>query len=194
MSLLLLFNQPRDPRHLELIALAQQLCKEDKSELAVVAAQTACEVYAEVAIRRMLQERELGEFDEVIPELLTGYSLMDRRGQRVFHALTGESIQRSAFWSGYKTHVELRNRVVHRGEQVTSDQAADSIRTAKPSTSTSQPPGKPQQAAASEADIPEFRSAQRLDNLIGTRPQGYQHNSGVYCLVPLRGFEPRFPD
>jgi hypothetical protein len=132
MSLLLLLNnQPRDPRHLELIALARQLCEEDKSELAVVAAQTACEVYAEVAVREMLQKRELGEFEEVIPELLAGYSLMDRQGQLVFHALTGESIQRSPFWSSYKTHVALRNRVVHRGEQVTGDQAADSVRAAE---------------------------------------------------------------
>jgi hypothetical protein len=127
MSLLLLLSNPRAPRHRELIALARQLCDEHKVDLAVVAAQTACEVYAEVAIREMLKARELGEFEEVIPELLTGYSLMDRRGQRVFHALTGESIQHSAFWERYKTHVELRNRVVHRGQQVEIDQANDSI-------------------------------------------------------------------
>lgn len=131
MSLLLLLNNPRDPRHLELIALARQLCDEDKPDLAVVAAQTACEVYAEVAIRDLLKARELGEFEEVIPELLTGYSLMDRRGQRVFHALTGESIQRSELWASYKAHVERRNLVVHRGKQITADQADDSINVAE---------------------------------------------------------------
>jgi len=127
MSLLLLFNNPRHPRHLELVALARQLCEEGKTDLAIVAAQTACEVYAEVAIREMLKAHDLGEFEGVIPELLTGYSLMDRRGQRVFHALTGANIQHSAFWATYKSHVELRNRVVHRGDQVTADQATDSI-------------------------------------------------------------------
>lgn len=132
MSLLLLLNSnPRDPRHLELLKLAQQLCEEDRPDLAVVTAQTACEVYAEVAIREMLRARKIGEFENVIPELLSSYSLMDRRGRRVFHALTGESIQRSEFWADYKAHVELRNRVVHRGEEVTTANASDSIAVAE---------------------------------------------------------------
>ncbi|HEU5141532.1 MAG TPA: hypothetical protein VFU04_00070 [Solirubrobacterales bacterium] len=88
-------------------------------------------MYAEVAMRDLLKARELGEFEAVIPELLTGYSLMDRRGQRVFHALTGESIQRSELWASYKAHVELRNLIVHRGKQVTADQAGNSISVAE---------------------------------------------------------------
>lgn len=88
-------------------------------------------VYAEVAIREMLKSRDLGELEGVIPELLSGYSLMDRRGQRVFHALTGENIRQSEFWTTYKTHVQLRNRVVHRRDQVTAGQATDSIAVAE---------------------------------------------------------------
>jgi hypothetical protein len=130
-SLLLLFNDPRDPRHLELLALARQLRDEERTDLAVVAAQTACEVYAEVAISEMLRGRELGKFEEVIPELLTGYSLMDRRGQLVFEALTGHKIQQASIWPAYRAHVELRNRVVHRGDEVTTEQAIGSVKTAE---------------------------------------------------------------
>ena len=131
MSLLLLLAGPRDPRHLQLLALARNLCEEGRTDLAVVTAQTSCEVYAEVAIREMLKARELGEFEDVIPELLSGYSFMDHRGRRVFHALTGESVQRSDLWTRYQAHVKLRNRVVHGGEEATSEQAADSIAVAE---------------------------------------------------------------
>lgn len=127
MSLLLLFNNPRSPRHLQLLRLAKELHGEGRADVAIVTAQTACEVYAEVAIREMLRARKLGEFEAVIPELLNSYSLTDRRGQQVFHALTGKSIQRSDLWPGYKAHVELRNRIVHRGVEPTVDEASDSI-------------------------------------------------------------------
>lgn len=90
MSLLLLFNRARDPRHFQLLALARQLLDEGKPGLAVVTAQTACEVYAEVAITEMLKTRNLGEFENVIPNLLTSFSLKDKRGRSVFHALTGK--------------------------------------------------------------------------------------------------------
>ena len=99
MNLLLLGGAAlaKDPRHFELLNVARQLHEEGKSEFAVVAAQTACEVYAEVAIAELLKPRQLGEIGELIPELPGGYSLMDKRGQTLFHALTGRSIQRAAF-------------------------------------------------------------------------------------------------
>ena len=157
MSLLLLLNGPRDPRHLELSALARQLREEERSDLAVVAAQSACEVYAEVAVREMLRARELGEFEDVIPDLLPGYNLKDRRGQRVFHALTGTSIQSAKFWSSYMAHVTLRNHVVHRGRQVTAKEATASIEAAEAfhefvAAAWEAAPQQPSPAPATKAD------------------------------------------
>jgi len=131
-SLLLLFgNNARDPRHFELLKIARRLLDEGKREFAVVAAQMACEVYAELAVTDLLKARQLGELEEVIPDLLGGYSFMDRRGQRLFHALTGRSIQQAEFWTNYKAHIEMRNRVVHRGKEPTHDEANGSIAAAE---------------------------------------------------------------
>jgi HEPN domain-containing protein len=127
MSLLLLLTGERDPRHFELLKIASELRERGQREFAVIAAQMACELYAEVALTELLKARHIGELEEVIPDLLGGYNLMDRRGQRLFHALTGRSIQQADFWTNYKRHVERRNRVVHKGEEPTDDEAAASI-------------------------------------------------------------------
>lgn len=127
MSLLLLFNQARNPRHFDLLRLARQLLDEHKPDLAVVTAQTACEVYAEVAITEMLKARQLEEFEEVIPALLNSFSLKDKRGQLVFHALTGKRIQQADFWADYHAHVQRRHAVIHRGVEVAPELATASV-------------------------------------------------------------------
>lgn len=127
MSLLLLLNQARDPRHKQLFKLARELLEDEKPGLAVVTAQTACEVYAEIAIAEMLKARSLGEFEDVIPKLLSSFSLKDKRGQAVFHALTGEHVQQADFWKRYHEHVERRHAVVHRGLDVTPEEGAASV-------------------------------------------------------------------
>ena len=52
---------------------------------------------------------------------------MDKRGQTLFHALIGRSIQRARFWKNYRRHVERRNAVVHKGKEPTDDEALASI-------------------------------------------------------------------
>ena len=116
-----------DPRHFALLESAQQLFQRGQLEFAVVAAQTACEVYVELAITELLRARQLGPFEDVIPQLLNGYSLMDSRGRKVFAAVTGREVQQAAFWPHYKAHVERRNHIVHRGARATQKDAGESL-------------------------------------------------------------------
>ena len=126
MTLLTLFSG--EPRHFALLRTARDLLDRGDYQFTVVAAQTACEVYVEVALSELLRRRpEFGPLGEVIPDLLTSYSLMDGRGRRVFAALTGHRVSDADFWPNYRLHVERRNRVVHRGDPVTRDEAFGSL-------------------------------------------------------------------
>jgi hypothetical protein len=128
MNLLLLGGAAlaKDPRHFELLNVARQLHEEGKSEFAVVAAQTACEVYAEVAITELLKARRLGDrrahpgatrrlqpHGQARPDALP-------RAHRPQHPAR-------RFWKNYRRHVERRNAVVHKGKEPTDDEALASI-------------------------------------------------------------------
>ena len=107
----------------------------DKKEynVAVVVAQTACEIATEQAIRNGLMEKQL--FD-THGEFLNGkryaYTFTDNFINFLFELATGDRIDRgtSLFWPGLKEAVRLRNNIVHHGHRADVNSAASAIKAA----------------------------------------------------------------
>jgi hypothetical protein len=115
------------PRHFEFYALAEALWHKREYRFAVVAAQTACELYLEVAVTELLKARLQDPFASLIPDLLRTFSMRDQRGQKVWEALTGKRIQEAPCWANYQRHVERRNDIVHDGAEPTPEEALASL-------------------------------------------------------------------
>jgi len=65
---------------------------------------------------------------EVIPELLSTYTMLDSRGPKVWKAVTGRDIHKpDAVWRNYYAHVQRRNALVHKGKRVSEPDAALSL-------------------------------------------------------------------
>jgi hypothetical protein len=115
----LLFMMFRHPYHRDLMHQAKGLLHEGKHPLAVVVAQTACEVLTE-QMMTALTER----LDEPLRKWVRGRrrprnaDLYDKRVRTLYTALSGDHIESQPFWPDYKKHVELRHQVVHRGVHV----------------------------------------------------------------------------
>jgi len=45
--------------------------------------------------------------------------------------VAGSAIQEQEFWPAYRSHLDLRNRIVHRGEPAAAEEAAESLATAE---------------------------------------------------------------
>ena len=111
----------------EFIDDAEEMFDQHRYELAIVAAQTACEVVARSAVDRLHEGPRQDRF-AISPRRFRRWSLRDPAGQLLFHAATGMRIQRDFLkWGDYNAHVERRNNVVHQGAQVTRDDAKSSL-------------------------------------------------------------------
>jgi hypothetical protein len=118
-----------NPRDFELIQIAAEFIETERFDYATIAIQTAVEIYVERCLLQILAWRELGPLGDVITDkLLTPpYHCKDPRFQAVWESLTRDKIQGRDWWSGYVKHVERRNRIVHSGGHVSSQEAGDSM-------------------------------------------------------------------
>jgi HEPN domain-containing protein len=124
-----LMTQPSQAR--ERLTHAYDLQEREEHALAVVVAQTACEVLIREVLPTLVQPHIT---DDVFPwarERIRQYALNDRQTQDLWARVAGSAIQDEDFWPAYKSHLDLRNRIVHRGESATADDAAASLSTAE---------------------------------------------------------------
>ncbi len=117
----------RKPRHFELRHTAQTLLAEGRNELAVITGQTACEVYIEHVMSEIASRKAPGPVGDVFVRLVSGFSMRDRRARQAWEALTSLRIREAPFWKAYDRHVERRNQIVHKGAQVSCDEAQESL-------------------------------------------------------------------
>lgn len=121
-----------DGRHFTLFDLAWKLIDDGQPEFAVVAAQTACELYTELAVNKLLRARDLGDLGEAVGSMLPRtFSLDNDRHHRIFRALTNKSPRGQDWWKAYAAHVERRNGIVHAGKRVTEADARASLDAAR---------------------------------------------------------------
>jgi hypothetical protein len=102
---------------------AEELADQQRFELAVIAAQTHCEMWISREVRAVASTRGLG----ALIDGQANWSLMGGHAPRVFEALLGVRPNSAECWIDYKEHVQRRNRCVHQGTKVTAEGAQQSI-------------------------------------------------------------------
>jgi hypothetical protein len=107
----------------EAIALLQQ----NRDALAVIRAQTACELFIAKAFDDLLKDK----FPAVTASkiLRRPTNLSDEYSRELLLLLTGELVQQSPWWSAYSSHQKRRNAIVHKGITISHEDAMASIET-----------------------------------------------------------------
>jgi len=98
-----------------LLELCRRLIDEGQYGVSVVVAHMACEVATERALTISFALKELAYLEEAIRGLLNGYSLTNTRIRKLYTDVTGDHIERQAFWSEFMNSAKRRNTSVHRG-------------------------------------------------------------------------------
>lgn len=124
MNRLLLF----DPKSGDFFQIAEGLYDEGNYLYAVVAAQTAFELYMEGVFEYILHLRSTVEIGAAIGEMIRSYNLGDKRVRSLWQGFTGHNLTANKkTWDAYKDHLERRHGLVHRGERVTKEEAKASL-------------------------------------------------------------------
>jgi hypothetical protein len=121
------YTPPFQPHHRRLMLQAKKLLGDGESSLAVVVAQTACEVLTERMMARLT-----GLVDEPMQNWIRGRlrhmsDLDDHRVRTLYTALCGDHIETEPFWSDFKQHVDRRHGIVHQGLRVEPTAAQNSL-------------------------------------------------------------------
>ena len=114
-----------------LLDKAEQLCQSGFCEAALVTAQSACEICCEQVLSFMLKQRRIDYLQGALHDLLTNYNVANPKTRKLYCAVTGAAIERQPFWQAYHELVKHRNRVVHKGESVSSKEVEFYLKTAK---------------------------------------------------------------
>jgi hypothetical protein len=104
---------------------AQTMRDERRFGLAIVEAQTHCEMHMRWNMEQLAARH--GPALLRLARLQRMWTLMDDRGQHLFEALCGRPAADFDRWEDYRTHVQRRNNVVHRGARVSREDAEESI-------------------------------------------------------------------
>lgn len=116
--------------HRQLLDKARQVASAGEGDIAVIVAQTACEVCTERAFDVLFRKRGAEWIRDSIFSSSSSYNLISPRVQKPYTALSGDKIQTAPFWNDYKDHVDRRNKVVHKARGVGSHEATASIEAA----------------------------------------------------------------
>lgn len=87
------------PYHQQILETVHKLEEQGNHEVAVVTAHMAYEILTERSIALRFESRGVSFLEEPIAELLPSYSLANRKGQRLYVALSGDAIEAQPFWS-----------------------------------------------------------------------------------------------
>jgi hypothetical protein len=109
--------------HRTVIRTAEALIASGYYMSALPILQTACELLTEFVIVATLSESGFNHIREPLDELIPNYNLANERVRKLYVALTKDRIQNQTFWSDYLQMVRLRHQVIHRGKDVSEEQA-----------------------------------------------------------------------
>ena len=107
----------------------ERLLREKRYELAVLLSQTLLELRVEAELVDYFKILREERFGEAAVGLLPSYNIGNGRVQTFFERLVGERLRdaNAGAMAALRAHVELRNRVAHRGEQVGEEAARASL-------------------------------------------------------------------
>lgn len=114
-----------------LLDLAKQLsgsAKQTDKQMAVIFAQSACELHTERALNSLLH-RLSPEVREAVLALCGqgAISFIDVGTRRLWRALTNDHPPEQKWWKAWIGNRDLRNAIAHEGRQVTTGEVAESI-------------------------------------------------------------------
>lgn len=105
---------------------AHELLRQDRCELAVIRAQTGCELHiAEALVALLRKQHPHADVDALVRRPAT---LRDKQSKALLELLTGQRVQDQNWWTDYVDHLKRRNAIVHEGLAVTHADAQASIR------------------------------------------------------------------
>jgi hypothetical protein len=94
---------------------------------AVIIAQTALELFTEKMLGQLYQARQIEYLKPQFENLLINYNLANTKVSGLYMALSGDLIRQAPFWSALQDHAELRNKLVHDGQDATKEQSHRSL-------------------------------------------------------------------
>jgi hypothetical protein len=110
-------------------AEVERLLREGRFELAVLLSQTLLELRVEAELVDYFETIGEQRFGDAALGLLPSYNIGNGRVQTFFERLVGDRLQEAdaKAVSALRAHVERRNGVAHRGEQVSEQEARASL-------------------------------------------------------------------
>ncbi len=105
---------------------AHELLRQGRYELAVIRAQTACELFVAETLAALLQAKHPGV--EQASLIRRPATLSDKQSKALLQLLTGERIQDAPWWPRYVAHCKRRNAIVHEGLTIKPEGAQESAR------------------------------------------------------------------
>ncbi len=125
MSLPLPFTKPEP--YQSLLDSADTWCQQGHYKEAVILVQIALELFTEKVLGHLYQVRNISYLKPQFEHLLVNYNLGNSKVSGLYMALSGDKITQAPFWSRLTEHVELRNRLVHDGQDATESQSRASL-------------------------------------------------------------------
>lgn len=107
----------------------QRLLVEERYELAVLISQTLLELRTEAELTHFVENSQEPRLGEAALTVLGTYNLGNPRVQRFVEGLVGVRLRDrcSSEFTALKAHVERRNAIAHRGEEVDAEDARASL-------------------------------------------------------------------
>lgn len=95
---------------------------------AVIIAQTAIELFTEKILGHLYEVRQVEFLKPEFENLLINYNMANNKVSGLYMALSNDPIRQAPFWAALQDHAELRNKLVHEGQDATLEQSAASLK------------------------------------------------------------------
>jgi len=128
------WQDPVLPYHYDVLASARDFLDADKDDVAVIMAQTACEIATDDIMAVLLRRQDLSDGIRawVNNQIERSTTLKDDRLYNLYRALSGDELRQDqkALWEAYVRRAALRNAIVHTGAHAVKAQAVEACDTA----------------------------------------------------------------
>jgi hypothetical protein len=115
------------PYYRQVLEAAERYANDGENAVAVIVAQTACELVTEIAFESFFRLHGMSESDKKALRPRP-YNLDNGKVRALYVLLSKDKIHRNkSFWPGFTKQAKLRHRIVHNGEPATAKDAKDSI-------------------------------------------------------------------
>lgn len=113
--------------YINLLAAAQFAHDQAQYKESVILAQTAVELFTEKTLGDLYIVRNIAYLKPEFEHLLINYNIGNAKVSGLYIALSNDPIKQAPFWADFIAHTELRNALVHEGQDASQDQSSASL-------------------------------------------------------------------